>query len=370
MANPLMEPIWFTPPGSKTLWKDSPSPPAAPDYTGAATATAAGNLDAARATAAANRVNQVTPYGSLTYSHNPNAATPDDGWSVTQTLAPAQQSLLNQQNKTSLGLANLSDQGLGYVQNAMNHNITAADLPTDMVNAGQTGQDALMARFQPQIDQQHKALENQLANQGIMQGSEAYDNAMRVQNQSENDLRSQAALNGISVGQNAQNQQMQLKTALQNQPVNMLNAVRTGSQVTNPTFTNTPQQQTVAGPDMLGAAQGQNQYNMGLYNSQVGQNNGMLGAAASLGAAAVSSMGTWGPALLAMSDRRTKKDIARIGKMDNGLPIYTFRYKWENPEDQFHVGVMADEVERVVPDAVMTRPDGIKMVDYSMIGGN
>lgn len=268
---------------------DSPSPPPAPDYTGAANATAAGNLDAARASAAANRVNQITPYGNLTYTHDANAATPDDGWSVTQTLSPVQQQLLNKQNSTSLGLADLGQQGLGYVQNAMNNSPTMASLPANMVNPGQTGQDALMARFQPQIDQSHKALENQLANQGIMQGSEAYDNAMRVQNQSENDLRSQAALNGINVGENAQNQQLALQTALQNQPVNMLNAVRTGSQVTNPTFTNTPQQATTQGADLLGAAQGQNQYNLGLYNSQVGQNNSTMGTIAGLGGAAFMS---------------------------------------------------------------------------------
>ena len=45
--------------------------PPAPDYTGAAEATAKGNLDAARATAAANRTNQITPYGNLTYTANP-----------------------------------------------------------------------------------------------------------------------------------------------------------------------------------------------------------------------------------------------------------------------------------------------------------
>lgn len=274
-------------PGGWVFFKDSTSAPAAPDYAGAATATAAGNLDAARAAASANRVNQVTPYGSLIYTHN---GTGDDGWTATQSLSSDQQQLLDQQNKTSLGLSSLADQGLGYVGNALSHNITSADLPADMVNAGQTGQDALMARFQPQIDQSHKALEAQLANQGIAPGSEAYNNAMRTQNQSENDLRSQAALNGITVGQNAQNQQLSVKTALQNQPINMLNAVRTGSQVTNPNFiSNVPQQATTAGADMLGAANGQNSYNMGLYNSQVASNNstnGMLGSLAVAGATA------------------------------------------------------------------------------------
>lgn len=265
--------------GGWLCFKDSPSAPPPPDYAGAATATASGNLDAARAAAAANRVNQVTPYGNLTYTHN---GTGDDGWTATQTLSPQQQALLDQQNKTSLGLSNLADRGLGYVDKALSNNITMDSLPASMVNAGQTGQDALMARFQPQIDQSHKALEAQLANQGITQGSEAYDNAMRTQSQSENDLRMQAALNGINVGQNAQNQQMSLKTALQNQPVNMLNAVRTGSQVTNPTFTNVPQQATTSGPDMLGATGQQNQYNMGLYNAGTASANS--GNAAAIGA--------------------------------------------------------------------------------------
>ena len=45
----------------------SASAPPPPDYAGAARETAAGNLEAARANIAANRVNQYTPYGSLEY---------------------------------------------------------------------------------------------------------------------------------------------------------------------------------------------------------------------------------------------------------------------------------------------------------------
>ncbi len=337
------------------MGKDSGSPPE-PDYKGAAEAKAAGDLAAARAAAAANRVNQVTPYGNLTYSNTgrkfdqagydtamnayrdslaaygsgqqqpmfsfygdtdeagsrgrsdtaqqPQLPAPvapkyedyytgsvDDGWTATQTLSPVQQQLLDQQNKTSLGLAGLADEGLGYVQNALRNNITMDSLPASMVNAGQTGQDALMARFQPMMDQSREALRTQLANQGIMQGSEADSNAWRTQNQSENDLRMQAALNGIKVGQDAQNQQFGLLSALQNQPLNMLNAVRTGSQVTNPSFANVPQQATTSGADYLGAAQGQNQYNMGLYNSETASNNAKtsagVSAAATVAAAAI-----------------------------------------------------------------------------------
>ena len=317
------------------MGKDSPSAPPPPDYAAAAKETASGNIEAARAAAEANRVNQVTPYGNLTYSQTPRSfdqagydnalntynssqktlggmfgntpipgmAAPDrknyyigsadGGWTATQTLSPAQQALLNQQNKTSLGLSGLADRGLGYVNDALSKNITMADLPASMVNPGQTGQDALMARFQPQIDQSDKALQAQLANQGIGLGSEAYTNAMRVQNQGNNDLRSQAALNGIGVGQNAQNQQFQLKSQVQNQPLNMLNAVRSGSQVTAPSFVNTPQQATTSGPDMMGAAQGQNQYNMGLYNSQVASNNSSMGALTGLAGAGIGAYGSY-----------------------------------------------------------------------------
>lgn len=333
------------------MGKSSPAAPPAPDYAGAATATAAGNLDAARAQTAANRVNQVTPYGSLTYTQNPGYG-PDGGWTATQSLAPAQQQLLDQQNKTSLGLAGIADQGLGYVKDALNNNITEADLPANMVNAGQTGQDALMARYQPQIDQSHKALEAQLANQGITLGSEAYDNAMRVQNQSENDLRSQAALNGIKVGQDAQNQQLSLKTALQNQPLNMLNAVRTGSQVTNPTFTSVPQQGQTAGADLLGAATAQNGYNMGLYNSQVGQNNATTGAIGSLAGAGIGLF----------SDARLKTNIKRIGTHHTGIGIYSY-IKFGKPE----IGVLAQELEQVMPHAVATHSSGFKMIDVGAL---
>ena len=47
------------------------SAPAAPDYAAAAEKTAQGNLEATRAATAANRINQYTPYGSLTYSQTP-----------------------------------------------------------------------------------------------------------------------------------------------------------------------------------------------------------------------------------------------------------------------------------------------------------
>lgn len=65
------------------------------------------------------------------------------------------------------------------------------------------------------------------------------------------------------------------------------------------------------------------------------------------------------------SDRRLKKDIVRIATLNNGIPLYKFRYKaspWK-----WEVGVMADEVEPIIPEAVSYGQDGFAMVDYSKL---
>ena len=72
-----------------------------------------------------------------------------------------------------------------------------------------------------------------------------------------------------------------------------------------------------------------------------------------------------------MSDRRTKENIARIGSHPLGMGLYLFDYKPQYREQcglgrQF--GVMADEVEAIVPEAVSMGEDGFKRVDYGMLG--
>lgn len=77
-----------------------------------------------------------------------------------------------------------------------------------------------------------------------------------------------------------------------------------------------------------------------------------LGKAA--GTAAITAM---------LSDRRLKTNIKRIGTHILGIGIYSFDYIWG-----IHaIGVMADEVETVMPDAVITLPSSFKIVDYSML---
>lgn len=64
-----------------------------------------------------------------------------------------------------------------------------------------------------------------------------------------------------------------------------------------------------------------------------------------------------------MSDKRLKTDIKKVGVTNGGLPVYTYKYKGS---DQTQMGVMAQDVEKVNPDAV-TELNGYKAVYYNMI---
>jgi len=394
------------------LFNGPPPAPPAPDYTGAANATAAGNLQAAQAATAANRVNQYTPYGSLIYSESGKDSQGNPMWSATTNLNDTGQQLLNTQNATSLGLGNTINAQLGQVQNTMGQGFNPNTAPIT-TNAGQAnlqtnpnyasgmqGWDQankiLQARLQPQMQQDLESQNAALANQGIVQGTKAYDNAMRTFNQGQNDLLTNSQLAGQQIGQNlfnqgiqggqfsnAANQQMfannvtnanlgntaqqqQYNQALTNYniPLNTLSALRSGAQVQNPTFQNVPQQATTSGADLLGATSATGNYNLGTYNAQQAANSNLTGGLMGLG-------GTLGAAYM-LSDIRTKENIEPIGVAANGLTVYRFEYKPEFKDLELaghgvHYGFMAQEVEQVYPHAVHTLNDGYKVIDYGKI---
>ena len=65
------------------------------------------------------------------------------------------------------------------------------------------------------------------------------------------------------------------------------------------------------------------------------------------------------------SDMRLKHDIAPVGHLANGLGLYRFSY---SDSDKVFVGVLAQEVERVMPEAVRRAPNGYLQVDYDRVG--
>jgi hypothetical protein len=339
----------------------APSAPAAPDYTGAARETAQSNLEAARAATAANRVNQVTPYGNLNYTQSGTDQYGNPTWTATTSLSEIGQQLLNNQNQASLGLGGTINSALGRVQNTMGQEFNP-QLPSTGFNPSQSYQDAYMERLRPQIEQGREALDVKLANAGIPIGSEAYRRAQMAQSQRENDLLLGATTQGFGVGSQANQQAFNQELTKYNMPLNTLSALRSGSQVQNPSFINAPQQATTSGADLLGATQ------MG-YNAQLGDFNAQQAAQANFNQGL---MGLGGAGIMKYSDIRTKENIKQIHWMPNGLPVYEYEYK---PEFKDHplagygkfVGVMAQEVQTLIPDAVVVLDNGYLAVDYGKL---
>lgn len=257
----------------------SASPPPPPDYAGAAAQTAAGNVENTRLATKANRVDQYTPYGNLNYTAGVDGD--PDRWRLDYNLSPVGQQLLDYQNQASLGLGEQTGQALGRVDQSLSQPFDYGSV-ADVQNAAQG---AVTSRLDPMWQQREQALNTQLVNQGLRPGTEAYSNAMRDFNVGRNDAYQQAILAGI----NTMPQTYQMAQALRSQPLNELNALRTGAQVTNPTFQTVPQQQTAPGANMLGAAQAQYGAGLDAYNAQVGQNNALMGGLFSLGGAALGS---------------------------------------------------------------------------------
>jgi hypothetical protein len=165
---------------------------------------------------------------------------------------------------------------------------------------------------------------------------------------------------GAGLSNQAQQQAYNQALTQYNMPLNTLSALRTGAQVQNPSFVNSAQQATTSGADILGATQ------MG-YNAQMADFNQQQAAQQNFNQGL---MGLGGAGIMAFSDIRMKENIKQIHWLPNGLPVYEFEYKPEFKDQAGHgkfVGVMAQEVEMVQPEAVITNADGFKMVNYGVL---
>ena len=210
------------------------TPPPVPDYAAAAQQQGAANIEAARATAKLGNPNIYGPLGSQTISYEGDIPT------IRQSLTPDAQATLGAQQGVERSLAELGQQGVAQAKTILgtpfNPNLPGIDTsiaesvspvnqatynagsaqrsvagPTFQqgidtsgiaampVNAGMTGQQAIMSRLQPQLTQNENATRQRLANQGLVTGGEAYNNEMRTMGQNRNDLELQAAAQGINL---------------------------------------------------------------------------------------------------------------------------------------------------------------------------
>jgi hypothetical protein len=92
-------------------------------------------------------------------------------------------------------------------------------------------------------------------------------------------------------------------------------------------------------------------------NAQAELTGAILGAGTGLGAAGIAKY----------SDRRLKENIELVGRDERTmLPLYEFEYK--GGDGRRFLGVMADDVEKVFPQAVIEMSNGYKAVDYDLLG--
>jgi hypothetical protein len=115
-------------------------------------------------------------------------------------------------NPGSYGQASGIDAGqYGMAQGGVNAPNLASSLDLSNVanmpiNAGMSAQEAIMSRLQPSLQKNRISTETQLINQGLRPGTEAYDNAIQLLGQQENDARQQAVLQGIGLDLSANQQ--------------------------------------------------------------------------------------------------------------------------------------------------------------------
>jgi hypothetical protein len=300
-----------------------------------------------------SRVNQVTPYGNLTYSQDPNN---QDLWTATQTMSPAE--------AANYGLSTQA-QGL-YGRTALNQLGAAAGALSQPINTDYSAVrdqyiKSQMGLIQPQLDTQRQALESKLANQGVVQGSPAYANAMRDFSNTQSSMYN-TILGGAG---NTVGQAIQQQIALRDQPLNEASALLSGSQVQAPSFTNVPQAQ-VQPTNVLGAYQQAQDANLAAYNAKVANQSAQMGGMASI---VGQGLGAWGMAGFPMpSDERLKTDIREVGTLKHpggDIPIKAFRFKG-SPTRQ--LGLIAQDVEPVDAGAVQTDPlTGYKGLNYSRV---
>lgn len=224
----------------------------------AAQANAQGNIAGALQATAANRINQQTPYGSLSYQQTGTDAQGNPIWSANQNLSPELQQL------TQSSLAGLQ---------------ASQANPMYGINPGDTYSNAIMQRLAPQQRQQAEALDAQLANQGIMPGSEAYNRAKTLLGQTQNDALTSAIVGGMQTGLQAQGLQNTTAANIRN--------------LATPGYVTPYNQAAVAGPDYLSAYTSQNATDIARANAEAAQRSSLLGGLAGLGSSAI--LGGTGP---------------------------------------------------------------------------
>lgn len=364
-----------------------PKAPKAPDYAALQKQQAEDNARALQAQTVANRPDQITPYGKISWQQDPTTGK----WTQTESWDPRiqamyEQSLSNQEAQ----LRQL--QGLISRGQFQGPAITAK---YDQAYADQYAKnfsDQLTARLKPQYEQDQRSMETRLRLQGLQPGTEAYDRAYQNLMRSQGDVISQANLQGQLAGQNEARaayqtelggQQAAYDRAMQEYllPYQTLQATAgMPIQQYRPQyqgFTGAGQQQT---PDIVGAAQQQYAQMMQQYNDKAASREskgrsigsvvgGVAGAFfGPVGASAGAAIGgAAGGALF--SDPALKYNIGQLSDeacYNALIDVVPMTWFW-NGTAVADAGVMADQIAERFPELVERSKSGALKVNYTAL---
>jgi hypothetical protein len=240
------------------------------------------NKQAATAQQNLNMVDQVTPQGNIKYTQ---VGTNPDGtpkYQATSSLSPEQQALYDQDVALSQQYGQVAGNQLGAVSEQMSSPLDLGEFDPTQVKDNRL-YDLQSKYLDRDYARQDEALEQRLANQGIVPGMPAYERARQTMLEAQNYGRDQLLLQGdqqafnqgMAGRQNSNNEMLTQR----NQPLQELNAFRTGSQVSQPNFVTTPQA-GVANADMLGTYG--NMYSANK-SAQAAQTAGLYGGLGAIG---------------------------------------------------------------------------------------
>lgn len=364
-----------------------PPMPSAPDPWQAAMAQTNLNVNSAVAQNQLNNVNQQTPFGSINYNqtggswvggspgtgptqhfptsaNDPNFATGgmyanNGGWdqgtagtqgnwvptyTATTALSPQLQKLFNSNIGNAQQSSGLESKLLTNAQQQLSH-------PLDL-SWGATEQklwDLNKHTLDPQWAQAQQDLDQRLANQGLTPGSQQYGFQQGQFGLNKANAYDQALLQGHQTAtSDLQN--------VYNSPLNVLNALRSGSQVSQPQVTGAPTASaSIPAANQLGLSQSNYATQAGLfsnaqnaalqsYQAQQQAQNQAMGGLFGLGGSLLSA------GIGAFSDERAKTDIKLLGTdPETGLEISAYRYKGDPKTYPKAVGPMAQDMEKKYP---------------------
>lgn len=275
------------------IGKSAPSAPAAPDPNTTSAAQTASNKETALYNWGLNNPNTSSPLGNLAFTIDKTTDPTNPTTTETISLSPAEQAILNQSQANTQQQGQVAQNALQGVQNQfstpydLKGNVSATPSQSDLMGNLKSVQDSIYGGqtqyLDPQFQQAQQQLQSQLANQGIPQGSQAYNTAMDNLGRQKQQAYGNAQMNAVAGGNSAQQQLSQ--TALANQaqqaqmysqqyaaPLQYYESLMGGTQPTLPQFGGM-NPSSAAPTNVMGAYNQQYQGQLNNYNAQVGARN-------------------------------------------------------------------------------------------------